>query len=68
MRSAQSQDFEVAIGPHPARPDWRVLRVTYAPNPEHDARIAAALLAILMSPRQGENAGGQRETVDAAPA
>jgi hypothetical protein len=45
-------DIELAIRPHPARPNWRVLRVSYAACPEHDARIAAALDAIFAPARE----------------
>ena len=45
MEQGRSQGIEVAIGPHPARPAWRVLRVTYE-TPAHDARVLAALTAL----------------------
>ena len=40
------QDVEFSVGPHPARPGWRVLRVSYAPRAEHEQRIARALAAL----------------------
>lgn len=46
MQNTRSSGIEVAIGPHPARPDWRVLRVSYAATPEHDARVVAAIDAL----------------------
>jgi hypothetical protein len=36
--------MEVAIGPHNARPTWRVLRVKFdAEEPDHSARVSEAL-------------------------
>ena len=40
-------DVEVSIGPHPARRGWRVLRVSFAQEPEHQSRIARALDALI---------------------
>jgi hypothetical protein len=39
--------IECNIGPHGARPDWRVLRVTYLRCPEHERRVAQALDALI---------------------
>jgi hypothetical protein len=47
--------IEVAIGPHPSRPDWQVLRVSYATRADHESRVAAAL-ALLLNPRAGGRA------------
>jgi len=44
------QEIEVQIGPHPARPNWRLMRVAYVVRPDHDARVTAALDA-LFGPR-----------------
>jgi hypothetical protein len=43
----ERRGIEIAIGPHPHRPDWYVLRVTYAQDMVQEARIAAALMALL---------------------
>ena len=59
-RTSAPSDIQVAIGPHPARPEWRVLRVSYATCPEHDARLLAALDAIF-GPPQEPSAATQRE-------
>jgi hypothetical protein len=65
--TAASGEIELSIGPHPARPDWRVLRVTYAARPEHDARIVAALDAIFGPPKTADLAShGQDAPDDAA--
>jgi hypothetical protein len=45
-QNAVFDDIEVIIGPHPSRPRWRVLRVTYESRPDHEGRIASALTAI----------------------
>ncbi len=42
-QAVHAQEIEVQIGPHPARPNWRVMRVAYALRPDHDARVTAAL-------------------------
>ncbi len=44
------KQIEVQIGPHSARPNWRVMRVTYIVGPEHDARVTAALDALFGPP------------------
>ena len=62
-RRAAPRDFEVHIGPHPVRPDWRVLRIAYATRPEHDARVVAALDA-LFGPRR-EDPGAADASEDA---
>ena len=52
MQSARHQsrpDIEFSIGPHVARPDWRVLRVTFVRSPEHEHRVAEAL-KVLVAP------------------
>lgn len=49
MRRPPSQDIELTLGPHPARPDWRVLRISYANTPDHDARVVAAIGALYRS-------------------
>ncbi len=49
MRAVPATEVEVAIGPHPSRPDWRVLRVAYRQTPDHAARITAALGLLLRS-------------------
>ena len=51
-RRPAQEDIELAIGPHPARPDWRILRITYAVQADHDQRVMAALAALFNSPRQ----------------
>jgi hypothetical protein len=43
MARISPSDFQVAIGPHPARPDWNVLRLTYRVSQENRARVVAAL-------------------------
>jgi hypothetical protein len=58
MRVTKQQDIEIAIRPHPVRPAWRVLRITYATTPEHDARIVAALDAIFGPSRPANVAAG----------
>jgi hypothetical protein len=63
-RRAIQGEIEIAIGPHPARPDWRVLRVSYARHPEHDARIVAALDAIFGPPCEEITATDRRRTGD----
>ena len=55
--STTRNDIEVALGPHPARPAWRVLRVSFGPTHDHEARIAAALAAIV-------DPAGDRRTAD----
>ena len=43
MRRPSPSEIELSVGPHPARPGWRVLRVSYVSTPEHNARVVAAL-------------------------
>jgi hypothetical protein len=38
---------EISIGPHPARDDWRVLRVSYPTSYEHMLRIGDAISVLL---------------------
>jgi hypothetical protein len=48
------RDIEVAVGPHSARPDWRVLRVNFdASQPDQQARISEALRS-LFAPRENK--------------
>jgi hypothetical protein len=56
-------DLDVSIGPHPAREDWRTLRVNCdARVPEQKARVAAAIRSLYTTqPPQQEQAGGPRE-------
>ena len=49
MRRAVPSTVEIAIGPHPARPEWSVLRVSYPQEPGHTRRIAQALDVLLAS-------------------
>jgi hypothetical protein len=58
-------DIELSVGPHPARPAWRILRIAYARNPEHDARITAALDAIF-GPQHAPTTEPQAPPDDAA--
>ena len=59
MRRAVPSTVEIAIGPHPARPEWSVLRVSYPQEPGHARRIAQALDVLL--------AGGETPGDEAAP-
>jgi hypothetical protein len=45
-RKLPPQDIEIAIGPHPARQDWSVLRVTYQRKPEQEQRVSRAVSAL----------------------
>ena len=47
---AVREDIELSIGPHPARPHWRVMRVSYAAHGDHEERVAAALDALFGPP------------------
>ena len=47
MRRAVPSTVEIAIVPHPARPEWSVLRVSYPQEPGHARRIAQALDVLL---------------------
>jgi hypothetical protein len=50
MQSARDRsepDIEFSIGPHAARPDRRVLRVTFVRCPDHEHRVAQALETLL---------------------
>jgi hypothetical protein len=40
------REIELSIGPHTARPGWRVLRVSFATCSLHERRIARALDAL----------------------
>jgi hypothetical protein len=52
MRTERAlSDLDVAVGPHPARRDWRVLRVNFNGNDaEQKARVGEAIRA-LYAPR-----------------
>ena len=56
-RPSPPQPIEIAIGPHGARVDWRVLRVSYLPNGETSVRINAALTILLAEPAAAPAAG-----------
>jgi hypothetical protein len=64
-RTIEPRDLEIAIGPHPWRPDWHVLRVSYARRADHDARIAAALAA-LVAPASTDGSASLPERGDTA--
>ena len=51
-RESQATQPEIAIGPHPAREGWRVLRVSYPGDYEHLLKIGAAIDALLGRPRR----------------
>jgi hypothetical protein len=53
------QDIELSIGPHPARPNWRLLRVSYLAGAAHEERIGAALDVLF-------GAGGMKPTSEPA--
>jgi hypothetical protein len=40
-------EIEISVGPHPRRPHWSILRVTYSGRAEHEARVVAALAALV---------------------
>ena len=54
-------DIEIVIGPHSARHDWSVLRVTYQRKPDHEQRVSRAVSALF--PQQPiERASVERAT------
>jgi hypothetical protein len=63
-RRAEQQDFEVALGPHPARPNSRVLRVTYVADSAHDALVMAAIAALFPRPRAPHSDADRSEAGD----
>jgi hypothetical protein len=52
-QKTQSTEIEIALGPHPARPRWSVLRVSFVRCPEHLRRVDDALSA-LVSPSSSQ--------------
>jgi hypothetical protein len=52
MACATPPTIDVAIGPHPARSGWSVLRITFAQTPDHSHRIARALAALFVLERE----------------
>ena len=69
MRPARQSDsdIELSYGPHPARPGWRVLRVSYPMQPEPETRVAKAL-EVLVTPVQASVAADRSPVVTAPPA
>ena len=60
-RKPPPDDIEIAIGPHSARRDWSVLRVTYQRKPDHEQRVSWAVSALF--PQQSiEQASVKRAT------
>ena len=45
-RKPPPDDIEIAIGPHSARRNWSVLRVTYQRKPDHEQRVSRAVSAL----------------------
>ena len=43
---------EIAVGPHPAREGWRVLRVSYPASYEHLLKIGDAIGVLLGRPKR----------------
>jgi hypothetical protein len=55
------RDIEVAVGPHAARPDWRVLRVNFdASQPDQQERVSQAVRSLL-APREAAFANKHAE-------
>ena len=49
-RKPPPDDIEIAIGPHPARREWSVLRVVYQRKSEHEERVSRAVSALFPQP------------------
>lgn len=54
MHDKPERQLQIAVSPHPSRgEDWSVLRVVFARDPDHERRIAQALMHSWVRPPDG---------------